>query len=253
MNLHADRGGDGSRLLLLLLHGLGATHHVWQPMLADAGARWKGSWIAPDLRGHGASPRAAGYTLGLHAADVAELALNAGRWSEIVVIGHSMGGVVALALASGWFGIVPARIFALGIKVAWTADELVKLGEMAAAPTRWLDTKEGAIARYLKVSGLAGLIDAHSPVAEAGVVKGEGGWRFAFDPATASVGAPPMPALIAAAQAPFHLARGENDRMVTRDQLRAFDPGGADLPGLGHNAMIENPRAVWDWIESKLA
>jgi pimeloyl-ACP methyl ester carboxylesterase len=252
MKLDADRGGEGSRLLLLL-HGLGATRHVWRKMLADTPVRWKGSWLAPDLRGHGNSPHAPSYALGLHASDVAELAIAAGSWKEIVIVGHSMGGVVALALASGWFGIAPARVFALGVKVAWSAEELVKLGEMAAAPPRWLATMDEAVTRYLKASGLTGLVDPPSPEAQAGIVKGADGWRFAADPKAASIGAPPMRALIAAAKAPYHLARGENDRMVSSDQLRAYDPASVDLSGLGHNAMLENPGLVWDWIESKRA
>ena len=121
MKLDTDRGGDGPRLLVLL-HGLGATRHVWRPMLA--GGRWGGSWLVPDLRGHGASPHATNYGLGQHAADVTELVQSAGAWEEIVILGHSMGGAIALALASGWFGIQPSRVFGLGIKVAWSDDEL---------------------------------------------------------------------------------------------------------------------------------
>ena len=250
MKLAADRGGSGDRLLVLL-HGLGATHHVWHKMLATASDRWKGTWVAPDLRGHGASARALEYALGHHAADVAELAR--GDWREIVVVGHSMGGVVALALASGWFGILPAHCFGLGIKVAWTAEELARLGEMAAAPPRMFATKDEAVARYLKAAGLAGLMAEDSPGAEAGVVTDDAGWRLAADPATAAVGAPPMRALIDAAKAPLHLACGETDRMVTLDQLRKFDANATDLAGLGHNAMVEDPSALWGWIESKLA
>jgi pimeloyl-ACP methyl ester carboxylesterase len=61
-----------------------------------------------------------------------------------------------------------------------------------------------------------------------------------------------MRALIAAARAPVHLARGGTDTMVTRDQLLEYDPQARDLPG-GHNAMVDNPGAVWDWIEGYLA
>jgi pimeloyl-ACP methyl ester carboxylesterase len=247
MKLAFDRGGE------VLLHGLGATRHVWQPMLGHAFARWRDAWVAPDLRGHGASPRAEAYALDDHAADVARLVQATGRWGEIVVIGHSMGGAVALALASGSFGVTPQRVFGLGIEVAWTEDELARLGEMARAPARWLPTKQEAVARYLKMSGLAGLIEEGSPAAEAGVAQGDGGWRLATDPNTASVGAPPMRALVDAAKAPFHLARGERDHMVTLDQLRAHDPKSVDLVGLGHNAMVEAPVAVWDWIEGRLA
>jgi pimeloyl-ACP methyl ester carboxylesterase len=249
VKLACDRGGEGNRLLLLL-HGMGATRHVWQPMLEIAPARWKGSWIAPDLRGHGASPHAASYALGLHAADVAELVLACGAWSEIVVVGHSMGGVIALALASQWFGIAPARVFGLGIKIAWTDNELAQLAKMANAPVRWFATREEAVDRYLKVSGLAGLVDSNSAMALSGVVQGEQGWRLAADPATASIGPPPASSLIVAASTPIHLARGTSDALVSLRLLRACDAGAVDIFGAGHNAMVDKPDAVWDWMES---
>jgi pimeloyl-ACP methyl ester carboxylesterase len=164
-----------------------------------------------------------------------------------------MGGAIALARGSGWFGIKPARVFGIGIKVAWTDDDLHGLTAMAAAPARMFASKDEALARYLKVSGLAGLVAADSAMANAGVVERDGGWRLAADPKTALVGAPPMAALVAAAQAPFHLARGANDRMMTLEQLRLYDPQAIDFPGLGHNAMVEDPAAVWRYIEERLA
>ena len=244
MKLEHDRGGAGARLLVLL-HGLGATRHVWRGFL-DA-KRWNGSWIAPDLRGHGASAHASSYSLGLHAADVAETIQALGHFDEIVVLGHSMGGVIALALASGWFGIAPARAFGLGIKVSWNDDERAGMAKMAGMPVKTFASKDEAIARYLKISGLAGFTAPHSEAAQAGIARAAEGWRPAFDPATASIGQPPMKELLAAAQAPIHLACGDADAMVTRDQMAAFDSDARSLPG-GHNVMVENPNAVWDWI-----
>jgi pimeloyl-ACP methyl ester carboxylesterase len=252
MKLDHDSGGAGSRLLVLL-HGLGATRDVWQPLLANAERRWAGSWIAPDLRGHGRSAHAPGYALGLHASDVAEMIRPGDDWSEIVLVGHSMGGAIALALASGWFGFAPAHAFGLGIKVAWTVEELMQLGKMAAAPTRVFETENAAVERYLKVSGLHGLVAPNSTIAVAGIEKVEQGWRLAADPATASVGAPPMRAMLAAAQAHVHLARGETDGLVTLPQFLELDAEAFDLPGLGHNAMVQDPDAVWKWIDERLA
>jgi pimeloyl-ACP methyl ester carboxylesterase len=249
VKLAAGRGGEGAALLVLL-HGLGATRRVWNNF--NAATRRQGSWIAPDLRGHGASPHATNYSLDAHATDVAELIRTAGDWHDIVVAGHSMGGAVALALASGRFGVQPSRVFALGIKVAWNDDELAGLRKMAAAPARIFETKDEAIARYLKIAGLSVLIAPDSPAASAGITQIGTGWRLAYDPATASVGAPPMKELMAAARVPAHLARGESDAMVTLDQLAAYDSDARNLPG-GHNAMVENPTAVWTWIEEKLA
>ena len=245
MKLEHDRGGEGGRLLVLL-HGLGATRHVWRGFI-DA-KRWNGSWIAPDLRGHGASAHAPSYALGLHAADVAETIQSFGSFDQTVVLGHSMGGVIALALASGWFDIRPARVFGLGIKVSWNDDERAGMAKMAATPVKSFAERNEAVARYLKVSGLHGLVAVDSEAAQAGVIQTKDGWRLAFDPATASVGVPPMRELIAAAQVPVHLACGETDHMVTREQMAVYDSDARSLPG-GHNVMVENPNAVWDWID----
>lgn len=251
MKLRFDSGGDGKRLLVLL-HGLFATREVWQPMLSDAQARWQGTWLAPDLRGHGSSPHADGYALAQHASDVAALVQVCGEWDEIVVVGHSMGGVVALALGSGWFGIHPARALGLGIKVAWTEEELSRLDETVRAPVRFFETREEAIARYLKVSGLQGLVGADAKIARAGVVQEGERFRLCADPRAASIGAPPISALLAAAACPVHLARGQSDRMVDDDQLCAYDPASITLAGLGHNAMVEGPSAVWDWLDDAI-
>jgi pimeloyl-ACP methyl ester carboxylesterase len=233
MKLAFDKGGDGGKLLVLL-HGLGANRGVWQAMLGAG--RWDGSWMALDLRGHGASEHAQSYALEDHAADVAET-LGTG-WREITVLGHSMGGAVALALAGG---MPLARVFGLGIKVAWTPEELAGLERMAQAPVKWFATREEAVARYLKVAGLAA---ADSP----GVAQGEQGWRLAADPAAARVGPPAMRELIAASKAPFHLARGAADRMVTLEQLQVFDGEAVDIADAGHNAMADRPGEVWDWV-----
>jgi pimeloyl-ACP methyl ester carboxylesterase len=245
VKLQADRGGEGPRLLVLL-HGLGATRQVWTKFIATN--RWTASWIAPDLRGHGASPHAADYSLAAHAADVAELVRGA---SDVIVLGHSMGGVVALALASGAHGVAPARVFGLGIKVAWSDEERAGMRKIATAPTRVFASRDEAVSRYLKASGLAGLIAPDSAEALSGVTRSENGWRLAYDPATASIGPPPMEALMAAARAPVHLARGETDAMVPREQLAVYDPYAHQIAG-GHNVMVENPAAVWDWIAEKL-
>ena len=127
------------------------------------------------------------------------------------------------------------------------------MGEMASAPARVFASQDEAVERYLKVAGIAGLVDRTSLAATAGVSQASDGWRLAYDPRTASVGAPPMRALLDAARARVHLARGVSDRMVSLDQLKVFDAAAADIAEAGHNAMVERPSAVWDWIESRLA
>jgi pimeloyl-ACP methyl ester carboxylesterase len=79
---------------------------------------------------------------------------------------------------------------------------------------------------------------------------------LALDPAAFAVGAPDLPGLLAAADAAgagVVLARGENDDLVTAEQLRALRQAAVDLPDLGHNAHVEDPRAVWRLIETAAA
>jgi pimeloyl-ACP methyl ester carboxylesterase len=120
---------------------------------------------------------------------------------------------------------------------------------MSTMPMKTFDNKNEAVARYLKISGLAGFAAPDSDAAQAGVLQTNEGWHPAFDPATASIGPPPMRALMDAAQAPVHLACGEMDRMVTREQMAVFDPNARRLSG-GHNAMVEHPKAVWGWMKA---
>lgn len=242
-------GGQGSQVLLLV-HGLGTHGGVWQPMLDTVTTHWSGPYTVPDLRGHGRSPPADSYALADHAADLAELLIANRAQDDVVVLGHSMGGAVGLELASGAYGFVPRRVLGLGVKVAWTSGELAWLEGLTAAPVREFDSLDEAQQRFLKVSGLAGLALPGSGPARHGVVsiRGTSKWRLAADPATASVGAPPMEKLTAAAKCPIHLAAGEHDPMSKLGDLRRWDPQAEILPGLGHNAMVEDPAAVWTWL-----
>jgi len=228
--------GGGGEPLLVLLHGLGATGDVWAgwwPLLAR---RWPGRWLAPDLPGHGGSPPLAAYTFDGFAAAVAG-AVPPGV--PIVVLGHSLGGVIGLALAGGRF---PVRaVIGLGIKVVWTDEELGRAQAVARRPPVWYASRDEAAARYLRVSGLAGLLPTGDRAVGAGLREQGGGWRLAMDPGAFAVGAPDMAQLLARSQAPVTLARGEHDPMNTDEQLARLGAPAVTLPGLGHNAHVENP------------
>jgi pimeloyl-ACP methyl ester carboxylesterase len=237
-DLRVRRGGDGSPVLLLL-HGLGATGDVWrawEPLLAS---RWPGRWLALDLPGHGGSPALPGYTFEGLAAAVAGL-VEPG--APIVVLGHSLGGAVGLALAGS--GPPIRAVIGLGIKVRWTDDDLDRALALTRRPVTWFASRDEAAARHLRVSGLAGLIPADHPAVRAGLREQDGRWRLAMDPGTFAVGAPDLPRLLAAASpAAVVLARGEHDPMNTDEQLDRLGVPTATLPGLGHNAHVENPEA----------
>ena len=83
--------------VLLLIHGLGGSRQTWRHLI-PALARTH-TVIAPDLPGHGESdPPAGDYSLGAHACAMRDLLLALGH-RRASLIGHSLGGGVALQTA----------------------------------------------------------------------------------------------------------------------------------------------------------
>ena len=246
--LWVERGGTGAPTLLLL-HGLGANATVWQPLLPLVTERWPGRWLAPDLRGHGRSGHRPPYAIGIHAADVAGLLAPE---DDVIALGHSMGGAVAMALASGWFGIRLRRVVAFGVKLMWTSEETAKAQELARAPLRWFETRAAASERYLRVAGLKDLVDPASAEAAAGIVEEGGRFRLAADPGVNAVAGTPLDAVAAAMRAPLRLAAGSRDPMVTLPQMQRLDPDAVLIDDAGHNAHVEAPERVWRLLEAEL-
>lgn len=84
---------QGSGPLLVLVHGITENRHSWDPLLDALAATHRVLRI--DLRGHGESPAGDSYDLPSMAADIAALV------DEVpLVVGHSLGGMVATAYAA---------------------------------------------------------------------------------------------------------------------------------------------------------
>jgi len=237
LRLRVHEGGSGEPLLVLL-HGLGATGHVWDGWRPLLTRRWPGRWLAPDLPGHGGSPPLASYSFDGFAAAVADIVRPS---ASIVVLGHSLGGVVGLALASDRFHVPVRAVIGLGIKVAWTDEDMDRARAIARRPPAWYASRDEAAARYLRVSGLTGLLPTSDKTVDAGLREQDGRWRLAMDPGAFAVGSPDMAQLLAQSRAPVTLARGERDPMNTDEQLARLGVPTVTLPGLGHNAHVESP------------
>jgi pimeloyl-ACP methyl ester carboxylesterase len=100
INLHGNqvsflRAGDGP--VLLLLHGIAGSYETWAPLIPALADEF--TVIAPDMLGHGQSAKPRGdYSLGAYAAGARDLLLALGHESATVV-GHSLGGGVAMQFA----------------------------------------------------------------------------------------------------------------------------------------------------------
>lgn len=88
--------GDPANPPMVLLHGLGDDERAWGAVLSSFAAEHR--VYALDLRGHGRSSHPGRYSFALMRDDVIGF-LEAVGLERCVVVGHSMGGVVALLLA----------------------------------------------------------------------------------------------------------------------------------------------------------
>ncbi len=100
--------GPASGPPLVLLHGLGRRWQVFLPLIPALSQRWH--IFAPNLRGHGKSSRVArGYHGPQYSEDIVHL-LRERVGAPAVIFGHSLGGMLAMWLASHHPELVRALI-----------------------------------------------------------------------------------------------------------------------------------------------
>src|SRR5688500_314199 len=144
IELAYTRRGKGTPLVLL--HGYPLDNHLWDdivPLLEDTF-----DLIQPDLRGFGKSTTVESpYIMDDYASDIAGLLDQLGI-QKAAIVGHSMGGYVALAFAR----LYPERVSGLG---------LVSSQVLADPP----DRKEGRYKSAAEVSekGIKGVVETMAP------------------------------------------------------------------------------------------
>ena len=238
-SLWSRAGGRADGPLLVLLHGLGATGDVYAGLERLLPGAWPGGWLTMDLPGHGRSPRVASYDVPSVARLVAG-ALPTGR--ELLLAGHSLGGVVAVEVA----GLLTAvrGVVAFSTKTSWPPEAVAAMAALAARPALVVETRAEAVGRYLRQSGLAGLVGPDDPAVEAGIAQQGEGWTLTQDPRTNDFGTPDLAGALARTDAPVTLARGSEDQLVPASDLAGLGREVVTLAGLGHNPHLEDPALV---------
>lgn len=93
---------------ILFLHGSGGTHRIWLPQVRHFAPAYRA--VALDLPGHGASEGDGADSIAEYREWV-EAFMDAAGMEQAFLVGHSMGGAIALAFALGR----PARVNGLGL------------------------------------------------------------------------------------------------------------------------------------------
>jgi pimeloyl-ACP methyl ester carboxylesterase len=240
LNVLLAGAGDGPPLVFL--HGLGGSQSTWQVVLGDLVESHRVAAI--DLPGHGASDKSADadYSIaGLASAIVdaiGKLGIN-----RPVLIGHSLGGAVALRIAAdsslAVAGVVAMDTAGLGDEIS---TELTSLMTGQAGP----ETARGLLSLFYEDQRL---------VVDRGVQEmaqtqlADGAWRAQQSASQAAFGAGKQLAAArvdpAAVKVPVHLIWGGLDRVLPAkhalDSVAAFpDATLAIVSGVGHVPQVEN-------------
>lgn len=132
--LNAWHWGDPAKPPLLLVHG-GLDHaRSWDWVAQELAADWH--VVAPDLRGHGDSDwaSASGYPMMNFVYDLGEIVRQL-EWDRFTLVGHSLGGNIALRYA----GLFPDRV-----------EKLVSIEGLGPSPKMLAERVEKGIENRLR-------------------------------------------------------------------------------------------------------
>lgn len=250
VSLRATLRGEPAAPVVVLLHGGGANQHWWDRIAPALARHYRVA--ALDFRGHGDSDHPEKLLVGAFHRDLEALLTHLGR-DDVALVGHSLGGHVALDHAARHPGVWAV----VAIEVSRGGERRVRRRtRLALAARRSYASRDEAIARYRLLPDTPGAPESlrrelagHS-VAELP----DGRFGFKFDPRWFAL--PPAPAApLADVRCPCLVVRGAESTLLTPEGARAL---AADLPsarvveiaGGGHNVHLEQPAAV---IEATLA
>jgi len=260
---YADWGGADNGRTIVLLHGGAAHCHWWDgvaPLITPLGYI-----LAVDLRGHGESGWAHPPVYG-PPAYVDDLRVFLGALKRpAVLIGHSMGGVVAQWVAAGYANLIEALVIVdapagappLWRRLMWQWRRRARGGERPE-----LASAEDIVRRFrLLPPGTYLTADALRRLALQGAEQlPNGKWAYRFDPETRSwrrlgsgMGRPKLRAIAA----PTLILRGARSTLITARRARSMRRrirGSIlrEIPHAYHHVPLDNPgdtaAAITDFI-----
>ena len=255
---YLDYGTAGCRPMLCV-HG-GAAHAHWFDFVAP-GLTPDHHVRALDLRGHGDSAWAAPHTYSFKffAEDVnaflKKLDLN-----DVVLIGHSMGGMISLLNAATHPGRV-ARLVIVDSIMLMPMDRVSKMREFGARPTKGYATQDELIARYRlepAETQMAAPEVIHRMATHSGRQDAGGRWQHKADRGVYANfqqldGVP----LWEKVKIPALVIKGERSTRFTSEVLaevrtRAPQVQFAEVPASDHHITLDNPQGFVDVVQKFL-
>ncbi|MGO9683386.1 MAG: alpha/beta fold hydrolase [Beijerinckiaceae bacterium] len=257
--------GERGRPGLLLLHGNGA-HADWYSFIAPFLARMH-RVVTLSWSGMGGSDWRESYSLDLFVREAVEVARATGLFEAAppVVVGHSLGGRIALGLAAA-HGEKLAGAVVVDPPVFTPQNLRQKAPRLGSKPHRVYPTLAAALARFrlapVQPCDNLFILDhiARQSLRKVTDAAGGPGWSWRFDPFlwNSLRHTNPIP-LIRAARCPLALVRGGISRLMKGDDaaymrsVLADNAPYVEVPEADHHIMLDQPLAFVAAIEALLA
>ncbi len=253
VSVHINQWGAGNEACILL-HGFGEGAYIWNNFAPGIAKLFR--TLAVDLRGHGDSSRhpKGEYDVEGHVADVVEV-IKAFRVERVVLVGHSLGGEIAIRIAAAR----PESVIGLVIvdfapdlnpegagRVLTDFNDSVRTWDSLSEYGVWLQERRPLVSPAMISDLSAGALRAHP----------NGGYRLKCDPALGTTkvrekNAAMLWKRIASISSPVLVLRGIGSAVLAGDVAERMEkvlPNGRllTIPGAGHGLMADNPRGFAD-------
>ncbi len=172
--------GPEGRPGMVLVHG-GAAHARWWDHIAPMLAQDQ-RIAALDLSGHGDSDWRANYDLDTWALEAMTVASDAGIAGRPVIIGHSMGGFVTWAAASGHGASLAGAITIDSPVYDLSPEQVVARGKRATGHGRAYPSRDAALAGFRPVPAQAVVLPyVREHLARTSIRQHSTGWGWKYD------------------------------------------------------------------------
>jgi pimeloyl-ACP methyl ester carboxylesterase len=214
--------------------------------------------VAIDLSGHGDSDRRPCYSLDLWAQEAIDAARAVGIIGPPVLVGHSMGGFVALR-AGAIFGGQLGGVVAIDSPMRYyTPEDRAAHERRAFGPLKVYPTYEAAVARFRPVPDEGPRLDyVLRHLAATSLRQTDHGWTWKFDPGIFGR-TRDTPVASAALDCRVALFRAEHGLLSPEASDIVYDKLGrvaplVELPNTNHHVMLDEPLALVAALRTLLA
>lgn len=248
--LQVRQDGPASAPTIVLLHGFAGSMHWWQNDLPLLDAHYH--VVRFDLLGHGGSSKPSGGYSMEHQAQLVDEALHQLGVRRALIVGHSMGGLVATALATRDPSLA-AGVALVDSPPTASSGKLPFTARLGFVPVLGEALRSAFITNGEVKSALQSAFAPHYPVAPQFVTDF---WRMTFTSYTQSHSADsgylqrqPLAARLTALGLPVLAIYGTKDAIVSPTAIRedfATIPHArvVAIAGAGHSPMVEKPYAT---------